>query len=114
MMKPCLDCGMAAPAERCQPCGDRYNRGKYRQQTAVRKSRGGRPQYGGDWATVSKVVRANATVCHICRKGADPNDPWQADHLTPAQWGGGAGPVLSAHRSCNIGRGNRTRRQVQT
>jgi hypothetical protein len=109
MMKPCLDCGTPSEHERCNPCQTIFNRGRYGKQTAQRKAKGGRPQYGGGWAAYSRAIRAAATICWICNEGPKPNDPWQADHLMPAQHGGGAGPARAAHRSCNIARGNRTR-----
>ena len=111
MKQPCLDCGTVTDGTRCEPCRTIYDRGRYRQQTAARKAKGGRPQYGGGWAAYARAVRATATVCWICGDPAKPGDPWQADHIIPAQQGGGAGPARAAHRSCNIGRGNRTRKQ---
>ena len=111
MKNPCMDCGRPADGTRCPTHATRHQRGKDRTQTLRRISEGGRPHYGGGWKRKAALVRATATVCHICGEGPKPNDPWQADHTIPAQWGAGAGPILPAHRSCNIGRGNRTRHE---
>lgn len=54
-------------------------------------------------------MRATAKACWICGDGKRDNDPWQADHVIPVQNGGGEGPLLAAHRSCNIARANQLR-----
>lgn len=61
-------------------------------------------QYSGDYRRRAKLVRENATICHICGKGPDPLDPWQADHIIPAD---PTSPLAAAHRSCNAARGNK-------
>lgn len=110
MKQPCLDCGTVTDSNRCDPCDLRFRTGRYRAQTAARKSNGGRPQYGGAWAAYSRAVRATATICWICGQGPKPNDPWQADHLNPAAQSRGTDQrAAAAHRSCNIARGNRLR-----
>lgn len=109
MRKPCLDCGQPADRERCETCAGIFDRGRYQQQTATRKARGGRPQYSGGWAAYAKAVRQSATICAICGDGPKHGDPWQADHITPAARGGGTGAAQPTHRSCNVGRGNRDR-----
>ena len=82
---------------------------RQRQRTAsVRRSNGGgasRP-YGGDYRKAAAEVRASTVACWLCGEGWRPNDPWQADHVTP---GDPESVLLGAHRSCNIGRANKGR-----
>ena len=74
------------------------------------RHRGARPQYTGDYKQRAKAVRDNATICWLCGEGDRGRaDPWQADHLMPAAEHGGEGPLIAAHRSCNIARANRLR-----
>jgi hypothetical protein len=109
MLKPCLDCGTPADSTRCHRCGDTFNRARNRQATLRRQTNGGRIYQTGAYRTASAYVRANATRCHLCGNGPRDNDPWQADHLIPVAGGGELGPLLPAHRSCNIARSNRLR-----
>jgi len=48
-----------------------------------------------------------ATLCHWCKQPFTTADPKTADHLTPRVQGGGDGPIVAAHRSCNSRRGGR-------
>lgn len=79
------------------------------EQAAIRKGRGGRPGYGGQYRKQAAVIRATALRCWLCGEGPRPDDPWQADHVIPIAEGGAAGPLAPAHRSCNVSRANRKR-----
>jgi hypothetical protein len=110
MKQPCLDCGKVSDGTRCPRCQGRHTKQRNDQQTRRRSTSGGRPQYGSGWAKLSRGLRLGATTCWVCGKGPDPQDPWQADHIIPAEkTGGGGGPVAAAHRSCNISRANKLR-----
>jgi len=61
-------------------------------------------QYSGDYKARARMVRENAYVCHLCNEGPRLNDPWQADHINPAD---PYSPLAAAHRSCNASRGNK-------
>lgn len=61
-------------------------------------------QYSGDYRKRAKLVRDTAITCHICGLGELPNNPWEADHLDPADPNS---ELLAAHRSCNLRRGNK-------
>jgi hypothetical protein len=61
-------------------------------------------QYSGDYKARARMVRENAYVCHLCNEGPKLNDPWQADHINPAD---PYSPLAAAHRSCNARRGNK-------
>jgi len=84
----------------------------YRQQrnreATVRRSKGeGAPRpYDAEYRKRAAHIRATTLVCWICRKGYDPKDPWQADHVLP---GNPLSELRGAHRSCNIGRANKGR-----
>lgn len=97
---PCIVCGaLTRGANRCEqhklPPRDRTAR-------EIKKKLTG--QYSGDYRKRAKLVRDNAVICHICKEGYKPLDPWQADHLIP---GDPLSPLLPAHRSCNASRGNK-------
>jgi hypothetical protein len=95
LTRPCLACSTPCrPGPRCVRC-----------EAAHQSERNAsRPQYRGDYAKRSAQVRAEASVCWLCGEGERASDPWQADHLRPAD---PASPLLPAHRSCNAARGNR-------
>jgi hypothetical protein len=101
-MQPCLDCGkLSRLGNRCEE----HKRSKNREhdlRRAERKRATG--QYSGDYRKRAKLVRDSAIICHICREGYRPHDPWEADHLIPGERNS---PLAPAHRSCNIERGNK-------
>ena len=70
----------------------------------MRKAQTG--QYGGEYQRRAKAVRDAAVACHLCGEGKKENDPFEADHLVPAERGDSA-ILLPAHRSCNRARGNK-------
>ena len=102
--RACLDCGVLTQGDRCGRCKGRYRTAKNKElETPERKAKKKR-YYNTEYQRLAKIVRATATICHICKRGPIPNDPFQADHITPGSLEGG---LLPAHRSCNAARGNR-------
>jgi hypothetical protein len=101
-LRPCLDCGeLTRNSSRCDKHQKRIDDLMNARRAAVKKDTG---QYSGDYKRRAKAVRDNATVCHLCGEGARHNDPWQADHLIPAD---PDSPLAAAHASCNRQRGNK-------
>ena len=99
IQRPCLNCNqLTTHGTRCPTCTTHTST-----QRAARRPP--RPHYTGDYRRRAKQTRDNATHCWICGQGPRPGDPWQADHLYPADPNS---PLLPAHRSCNAARGNRT------
>lgn len=95
--RPCLtpDCpNLTNRGPRCTTCERDYQR----------RRNANRPQYAGSHDRRAAEVRANATVCWLCGEGPRPDDPWQADHVIPAD---PRSELRPAHRSCNARRGNR-------
>ena len=64
-------------------------------------------QYQGAYKRLAKIVRDNATYCHICKEGSRLGDPWEADHLYPGTPVTSITQLAPAHRSCNASRGNK-------
>ena len=103
---PCLDCGqLSRNGSRCGECQAQRNLVKQvRQDTEARREKK-KQLYNYAYRQRAKLVRENATHCHICKQGYRPNDPFEADHLVP---GNPDSPLAPAHRSCNQSRGNAT------
>jgi hypothetical protein len=99
--KPCRVCGNLSLNNLCdyhQAIEDKLHNIKRDQ---IKKQTG---QYSGDYRKRAAQVRATATVCHICGDGPRFNDPFEADHIDPAN---PASELKAAHRSCNGSRGNK-------
>ena len=106
LKKPCLDCGQPADGNRCPE----HQLANTRKREQARAGTRNRSYDRGDYRRRAALVRAGASRCYLCGEGSKPDDPWQADHLIPIQKnGGGEGPLLAAHRSCNISRANKIR-----
>jgi hypothetical protein len=103
MKRPCLDCGIPTDGSRCDDHRKQLERAKTRGRAVANRFK-----YGGDYRGRAAAVRATATRCHICGDGWRAWDPWQADHVVQGGGAGGGsdGPLLPAHRSCNIRRSN--------
>lgn len=100
--KPCLDCGvLTRNGNRCETHQTAVDALHDARRMSVKKLSG---QYAGDYRRRAKLVRETAVVCHLCGEGARWGDPWEADHLFPGE---ADSPLLPAHRSCNISRGNK-------
>jgi hypothetical protein len=107
MMKPCIDCGTPSNGTRCPTHAAQRGATLQASQNARRKQTGGRSKYGGTYQRGARGVRATATVCWLCGGPANPDDPWQADHLEQGDRRGGptgSTELAAAHRSCNIRR----------
>jgi hypothetical protein len=100
--KPCLACGTLSLNNYCEPCDK--SRKKERDTDPIRVARK-KELYGPRYRRLAKIVRDNATQCHICHEGYRVDDPWEADHLYPDL--GDASPLAPAHRTCNQQRGNK-------
>lgn len=100
---PCVECGILTRNEgaRCDKHKTEYENQRELRRRLVKKATG---QYSGDYKKRAKLVREYAVTCHICGQGANPIDPWTADHLDPAN---PDSPLLPAHKSCNEKRGNK-------
>lgn len=75
--RPCMDCGKPTSNTRCQACEATRQRG--RNQT--------RPHYQGDWAALSKKIRAewvatNGWVCPGWHTPPHPATDLVTDHVT--------------------------------
>src|SRR6056297_1191498 len=102
---PCLDCGQLSKAgSRCPVCQGKVNQAKAaRQETEARKEKK-KELYNYAYRQRAKLVRANATHCHICRQPFSTTDKVEADHLFP---GNPDSPLAPAHRRCNQSRGDK-------
>ena len=101
-LRPCIDCGkLSRGGSRCETHQQIVT---LRSEEKKRNRKLATGQYSGDYQRRAKYVRDTASVCHICGKGPDPLDPWQADHIIP---GDPQSPLAAAHRSCNAARGNK-------
>lgn len=101
---PCLTCGQLSRGSYCpthQAVLDQQHEQRRKQIKKTTK------QYSGAYTRLSKIVRAMATECAICKLGAIPNDPWQADHLVPASEVYSLEQLRAVHASCNRLRGNK-------
>jgi len=86
--RPCINCGaLTTRTTRCETCQRLHD-----------------SLYDSDYRVAAAIIRANATVCHICGKGQIDDDPFTADHVIA---GNRLSPLAAAHRSCNIRKGNR-------
>jgi 5-methylcytosine-specific restriction endonuclease McrA len=100
---PCIECGQLTKNEggKCSTHKRLYEQQQELRRSLVKKLTG---QYSGDYRKRAKAVRDNALECHLCGRGALPNDPWEADHIDPAD---PKSELAAAHRSCNLRRGNK-------
>ena len=77
--------------------------------THPRRGARGKGHWGGAYQHARAELLARVTPasrCWICLGFAKVGDPWEADHVTEADAGGGlVGNLALAHRSCNRRRG---------
>jgi 5-methylcytosine-specific restriction endonuclease McrA len=104
--KPCLDCGTLSLGNRCPTHQAVIDNQTNIRRAAIKATTG---QYSGSYKRRAKEVRDTAIICWLCGQGARPNDPWQADHVNPAEHGDTA-QLLPAHKSCNSSRGNKEKK----
>lgn len=96
-LKPCIECGVLSKGTRCERHQNIIN-------AKINAKKTQRIHYKGDYRARAKAVRENATHCWLCGEAARLDDPFEADHVIPAD---PFSPLLPAHRSCNGKRGNR-------
>jgi 5-methylcytosine-specific restriction endonuclease McrA len=101
--KPCADCGvLTSGGNRCDYHENLVKKLHDIKRAEVKKNSG---QYSGSYKARAAAVRANALVCWLCGEGARAQDPWEADHVIPAESGSTA-ELRAAHRTCNRKRSN--------
>jgi 5-methylcytosine-specific restriction endonuclease McrA len=101
--KPCLECGvLTSGGNRCDYHENLVAKLHDIKRAEVKKKSG---QYSGSYKRRAAEVRASALVCWLCGESARTNDPWEADHVIPAESGSEA-ELRAAHRSCNRRRSN--------
>jgi 5-methylcytosine-specific restriction endonuclease McrA len=105
--RPCLKCQVLHKdkGDYCADCRKTYEqeREKKRSQDPVHQARK-RLLYSSAYKTAARVMRQNATHCHICKEPFTDRLQITADHLIP---GDPASPLAPAHKGCNSRRGNR-------
>jgi hypothetical protein len=101
-----IPCGVCGELTRNDGALCSLHKRQYEQQAELRRALVKKltGQYSGDYRRRAKIVRDTAVECHICGRGALPNEPWEADHLDPADPNS---ELRAAHRSCNLRRGNK-------
>ena len=101
--KPCADCGqLTSGGNRCDYHENLVKKLHDIRRAQVKKESG---QYSGSYKRRAAEVRANALVCWLCGEPARVGDPWEADHVIPAE-SGSVAELKAAHRSCNRKRSN--------
>lgn len=101
--KPCLECGkLTSGGNRCDYHQNLVEQLHEAKRALVKKNSG---QYSGSYKRRAAEVRQTALICWICGEGPRVNDPWQADHVNPAE-SGDVAELKAAHGSCNRRRSN--------
>lgn len=101
--KPCADCGvLTSGGNRCDYHENLVKKLHDIRRAQVKKESG---QYSGSYKRRAAEVRANALECWLCGEPARVGDPWEADHVIPAE-SGSVAELKAAHRSCNRKRSN--------
>jgi 5-methylcytosine-specific restriction endonuclease McrA len=101
--KPCADCGvLTSGGNRCDYHENLVKKLHDIKRAEVKKNSG---QYSGSYKARAAAVRASALLCWLCGEGARAGDPWEADHVIPAESGSTA-ELRAAHRTCNRKRSN--------
>lgn len=103
--EPCLTCGrLSTNGSRCEAHAYEVEKARNSKRAQTKRETG---QYGGAYKRLSKIVRATATVCHLCGKPFEPGDLIEADHLNPSSPVVALEQLAPAHRSCNASRGSK-------
>jgi RIO-like serine/threonine protein kinase len=100
---PCLVCGVLSFQRLCETHEQEVKKEHEARRQAIKAQT---KQYSGTYTKRAKAVRESAILCHICKEGIRINDPFEADHINPAENGSNA-LLLAAHRSCNRRRSNK-------
>jgi len=100
--KPCLTCGKLTTGK--SYCVEHQEHIDNLDKLRLQEYKKNRPNlYDSAYRRKAKVVRETAISCHLCGGFYKPNDPFEADHVIA---GDKDSPLLAAHRSCNLKRGN--------
>ncbi len=105
--RPCLECQRlhTDKGEFCADCRTKRERDRERQRSLDPKHRAKKRElYSSAYKATAKILKANATHCHICKKPFTSRAEITADHLIA---GDPASPLAPAHKSCNSSRGNK-------
>ena len=104
--RPCLDCGqLVRGANRCEKHQAENKRKRNARLDTFERQEKKRRRYNSDYRKRAKLVRENATHCHICKQPILPGERVEADHLFPEL--DNASPLAPAHGRCNAKRGNK-------
>lgn len=103
--QPCSVCGtLTKGTSRCDAHEREYrirrDRARQGRVDTARKSN----LYNSAYRREAKLIRDNATHCHICQQPFVEGDRIEADHIIPGLEGS---PLAPAHRLCNQRRGNK-------
>jgi hypothetical protein len=101
--KPCLVCGKLSLERLCE-AHLAVEKQEHEERRRITKSL--TSQYRNGYAKRAKAVRESAIICHLCGEGKKEEDPFEADHINPAE-NGATALLLPAHRSCNRKRSNK-------
>lgn len=102
--KPCIECGVLTNGgTRCDYHQNLVEKLHEIKRAEVKRKSG---QYSGSYKRRAAEVRASALVCWLCGEGARAGDPWQADHVVPAE-SGQIAELRAAHATCNRRRSNK-------
>lgn len=102
--QPCSVCGVLTKGTaRCETHEREYrqrrnNHNASRPERRLAKSK----LYNSDYRKAAKIVRENATHCHLCKQPFVEGDRVEADHVIPNAVDS---PLAPAHRHCNQSRG---------
>ena len=101
--RPCLSCQRLHKdyGDFCSNC--RKERNRIRESNPERKFKK-RVLYSSTYKAIAKIIKANATHCHICKKAFINRDEITADHLIA---GDPISALAPAHKKCNSSRGNK-------
>lgn len=79
-LRPCLDCGEPTPSTRCPA--------HTRALEATRPSRRVKGRYDTRHNGLRARTLREQPWCSVCRTPGTEDNPLQADHIVPHQWGG--------------------------
>jgi hypothetical protein len=105
--RPCLKCQQLHTdrGDYCAGCRATHEQERERQRAADPKRQAKkRTLYSSAYRATAKIIKQNATHCHICKEPFTNRNEITADHLIA---GDPASPLAPAHARCNYARGDR-------
>jgi hypothetical protein len=105
--RPCLKCQVLHQdqGDYCADCRTARERDREKKRSQDPKLQAHKRRlYSSAYKATAKIIRENATHCHICKQAFTDRTQITADHLVA---GDPASPLAPAHKSCNSSRGNR-------